>query len=67
MNVGMIGGADGPTAIFITSGSVWYIFAAAAAVCIAAAGIIIWVIKKTNDEDFEIFLEGRTWQNLKSV
>ena len=46
MNIGVIGGADGPTSIFITSGSVWYIIAAAVAVYIAVAGIIIWVIKK---------------------
>ncbi|MHB1152220.1 MAG: hypothetical protein ACYCWE_15935 [Eubacteriales bacterium] len=46
MNVGIIGGSDGPTAVFITSGSVWYIIAAASVVCIAVVGIIIWVIKK---------------------
>lgn len=46
MNVGIIGGADGPTAIFITSGSVWYIIAAIAVACIAAVGVIIWLFKK---------------------
>ncbi len=57
MNVGIIGGADGPTSIFITSGSVCYIIAAAAVVCIAVVGTIIWVIKKINAEDLKIYSE----------
>ena len=37
MNIGIIGGADGPTAIFITAGENWYIVPvvlAVLAVCI---------------------------------
>lgn len=47
MNLGIIGGADGPTAVFITSGSFRYVIAAITVVCIAAVGIILWLIKKS--------------------
>ena len=46
MDVGIIGGADGPTAIYITSGISPYLVGAAAVLCIAAVAIIVRKIKK---------------------
>lgn len=40
--IGVIGGADGPTAVFITSPGVGF-WAIAALVLFAAAGLILWV------------------------
>lgn len=42
MDITVIGGADGPTSIFIT-GINWYTFASAVVVCI---GIVIFYIRK---------------------
>ena len=36
MSVGIIGGADGPTAIFVSGPSLWWVIPAAAAVILAA-------------------------------
>ena len=48
MDIGVIGGADGPTAIFLTSGTVSYAIAAIAIACLAVVGIIIWSVRKKN-------------------
>lgn len=40
MNIGIIGGADGPTSIFIASDLSWLAIAAAAIICITAALMI---------------------------
>lgn len=46
MEIGIIGGADGPTTILVTSGTSTYDIATIAIVCIAVVGIIIWKIRK---------------------
>ena len=46
MDIGVIGGADGPTAIFVASGTSSYAMATIIIVCIAVVGIIIWKIRK---------------------
>lgn len=47
MNIGVIGGADGPTAIFVSSGTSPYpILAIIAVIAVIAAVVIIRRIKK---------------------
>lgn len=46
MNIGIIGGADGPTTIFLSSDISWYVIAFIAIICIAVVGIIICTIRK---------------------
>lgn len=47
INIGIIGGADGPTSIFVSSsGLSWYEIAALVLVAAAAAAIIIRAITK---------------------
>jgi len=41
-SIGIIGGADGPTAVFVTGGFPWEIILLAA-VCI---GVTIWLLKR---------------------
>lgn len=45
-NIGIIGGADGPTQIYVTSGLRWYEIAAIALAVIILVLIIIRTIKK---------------------
>jgi Na+-transporting methylmalonyl-CoA/oxaloacetate decarboxylase beta subunit len=51
MDICVIGGADGPTTIFITSSANWYTIAAIAIICIAVVGIIIWNIGKGKNKN----------------
>lgn len=44
-NIGIIGGSDGPTAIYISSGSSPYAIVAIAIIAIAIIGFIIWKIR----------------------
>ena len=46
LSVGIIGGADGPTAIFVTSSPDWWVYAVGAAVIAAAIALIIRKKKK---------------------
>ena len=47
MSISIIGGADGPTQIFVTSGlSSYTTIAAISIVCIVAVTTIIWKIRK---------------------
>lgn len=46
MSISIIGGADGPTSIFIASSNSLYDIVAIALVTIALIGIIIWAIRK---------------------
>jgi Na+-transporting methylmalonyl-CoA/oxaloacetate decarboxylase beta subunit len=46
MDIGVIGGADGPTTIFVSSSISTYAFIAVAILCIAVFGIIIWTVRK---------------------
>ncbi len=50
MDIGIIGGADGPTAIFISSGSLTQVvIGALITICIAAV-VILCVIKKRKNK-----------------
>ena len=40
--IGIIGGADGPTAIFVTGGFPWLLLAAAVAAAVGIAALLIW-------------------------
>jgi len=51
MSIGVIGGADGPTQIFVTSGISSYTIAAIAIVCIVTVATIIWMIRKGNNKN----------------
>jgi Na+-transporting methylmalonyl-CoA/oxaloacetate decarboxylase beta subunit len=46
MSIGVIGGADGPTAIFIAGSINWHTIVVVAGVGIAVVGIIIWALEK---------------------
>ncbi|WFA10163.1 hypothetical protein [Tissierella sp. Yu-01] len=46
MNTGIIGGADGPTTIFITSSITWFSIIKFVVLLIAVVGIIIYLIKR---------------------
>lgn len=48
MDIGVIGGADGPTTIFVTSGTRSFVIAAIAILCFAVVGIVIWSVRKKN-------------------
>lgn len=48
MDVGIIGGSDGPTAIYISSGPSPYVIAAIVIIVIAIIGLIIWKIGNRN-------------------
>jgi Na+-transporting methylmalonyl-CoA/oxaloacetate decarboxylase beta subunit len=50
MDIGIIGGADGPTAIYVSSGEGSFIIAAAVIVCIAAFLIIRRAKKRKKDK-----------------
>lgn len=43
-SIGIIGGADGPTAVFVTGTPIWLIALAAAAFVVV--GIVLWLSKK---------------------
>lgn len=47
MDISIIGGADGPTAIFLKSSISLYGIAFIAIMCIAVVGIIIWKISNS--------------------
>jgi Na+-transporting methylmalonyl-CoA/oxaloacetate decarboxylase beta subunit len=44
IDIGIIGGADGPTSIVVSSGMAWYEIAALALGAAAVAAFIIWAI-----------------------
>lgn len=46
MDIGIIGGADGPTAVFIASDFSWYDFVIIAIVCIVVVGFIRMIRRK---------------------
>lgn len=46
MDVGIIGGSDGPTSIFITSYHNGYEIAIKAIVCLAVIGLIVWLVRR---------------------
>jgi Na+-transporting methylmalonyl-CoA/oxaloacetate decarboxylase beta subunit len=46
MDISIIGGADGPTAIFLTSSISIQAIAVSATLCIAVVGIIFLMVKK---------------------
>ncbi len=48
MDIGIIGGADGPTAVFVSGPGLGAVLAVAAAVAavLIAAGVVIWRAKK---------------------
>ena len=46
MDIGIIGGADGPTTIFLTSETNLYTIIAAVILSIVVSGIIIWMKNK---------------------
>jgi Na+-transporting methylmalonyl-CoA/oxaloacetate decarboxylase beta subunit len=48
MDIGIIGGADGPTSIYITSGSGSYIVISAIVLCIAVVGYIVYRKRKNS-------------------
>jgi len=50
MNIGIIGGADGPTAIYVASGAGSFIMAAAVIICIAAFLMIRIAKKRKKDK-----------------
>lgn len=47
-SIGIIGGADGPTAVVVSGDSAFFLFAACAIALIAAAIILIFVLKRIN-------------------
>ncbi|NLX91459.1 MAG: sodium ion-translocating decarboxylase subunit beta [Firmicutes bacterium] len=52
MSISIIGGADGPTQIFVTSSlSSYTTIAAIAIVCIAAVATIVWKIRKGKNKN----------------
>ena len=46
MDIGIIGGADGPTTIFLSSGASLYIAIAVVILCIIVFGVIIYINNK---------------------
>ncbi len=46
MDIGIIGGADGPTTIFVSSDVILYEIVAMTIACIVIAGVIIWIVRK---------------------
>lgn len=46
MDIGIIGGADGSTEIFVTAGTSLYVIATIVIICITVVGIIILKIRK---------------------
>ncbi|MBQ7082849.1 MAG: LPXTG cell wall anchor domain-containing protein [Oscillospiraceae bacterium] len=47
LSIGVIGGADGPTAIFVTtSGPIWPLLLLGAAAVAAVIGLILWRKKR---------------------
>ena len=42
-SVGIIGGADGPTAVFVTGNPLWMTLALLAVVAVAAAAVALWL------------------------
>lgn len=45
-NIGIIGGADGPTAIFVTTSDDFWIYVGVAAAIIVAAVVTVLIIKR---------------------
>lgn len=45
-SIGIIGGADGPTAIFVTSKPNLMLYIAAALLVIAAGVLVVYIVKK---------------------
>ncbi|NLV36191.1 MAG: hypothetical protein GXY17_05910 [Clostridiaceae bacterium] len=46
MNIGIIGGSDGPTSIYIASSHSWFETAIIAIVFLAVIGLIVWLIRR---------------------
>lgn len=46
MDIGVIGGADGPTRIIVQQGNSPYIIAALVIACAVAIGLLIWSIRR---------------------
>lgn len=46
MDIGIIGGADGPTTIFVSSDTNLFTIIAVVIVCIVVLGVFTWIIKK---------------------
>lgn len=46
MDIGVIGGSDGPTTIFVSSNISPYTIVAVVILCIVAVGLIIWKVRK---------------------
>lgn len=46
MSVGIIGGSDGPTAVFVTGGLDWPVIVLIAAGILAVAGVIFWLWRR---------------------
>lgn len=45
LDIGIIGGADGPTVVFVT-GDIWIIPVLIAVLVIAAAGVVLFIKRK---------------------
>jgi Na+-transporting methylmalonyl-CoA/oxaloacetate decarboxylase beta subunit len=50
MDIGIIGGADGPTAIFVSSGNILYEIVAIIVACAIVTGIVIRIVRKRKTE-----------------
>ncbi len=50
MDIGIIGGADGPTTIFLSSDTNPYTIIAVVVLCIVVLGVIIWMINKRKNK-----------------
>ncbi len=50
MNIGVIGGSDGPTTIFVSSSISPYTIIAVVILCIAVFGVIFWTVIKSKSE-----------------
>lgn len=50
MNIGIIGGADGPTILFLSSDISWYAVTIITIICVAVVGIIICSIRKRKNK-----------------
>lgn len=46
MSVGIIGGSDGPTAVFVTGGLDWPVIVLIAAASLAVAGVAFWLWRR---------------------
>jgi Na+-transporting methylmalonyl-CoA/oxaloacetate decarboxylase beta subunit len=47
VDIGIIGGADGPTSIFITASINPFVIAIIAIICIAVVGVVFWKLYKS--------------------